>query len=175
MQTVAWLLIEKKSWTEIKKILIEENLFQYDKESSIKKRYGLIKRRFSYITEEWWTFFIASPVKAKFITLYSICRDSLLFTDFLRLIVQDKLKKRNLTLYKSDVTAYLDTLSKQWAEVWKRTDQTKKKVEQVILKILKESDLLIDDKLQLVYIDSDLKEYLMKQEIGSAFISYISG
>lgn len=173
MQTVARLLIEGKSWSEIRKELIDNNLFQYEKESSIRKRYGLVKRRFSYITEEWWIFFVTNPTKAKILTLYTICADSILFLDFLRLTIHEKYKKRNLTLYKSDVTAFLDMLSNQWTEVQEWTIQTKKKIEQVILKILKEAELLVDDKLQSMYIDSDLKKYLMNLEIWPAFISYL--
>lgn len=173
MQTVARLLLDGKSWSEIRKELIYNNLFQYEKESSVKKRYGLIKRRFSYITEEWWSFFVTNSNKAKILTLYTICADSILFLDFLRLTIYEKYRKRNLTLYKSDVTAFLDMLSNQGAEVQHWTLQTKKKVEQVVLKILKESELLVDDKLQSIYIDSDLKKYLMNLEIWPAFISYL--
>lgn len=173
MQSIAELLLLGKTWNEIRKAVLEENLFQYEKVSSAKKRFWLIKRRFSYLPDEWTELLLKDSTNAKILTLYSISRDSLLFLDFLRITLSQKILKKNLVIYKDDVEAYLQLLSDQWTDVEWWTSKTKKKVEQVIMKILKDADIVLDDRISIPYISTEIKSYLIDKELWSVFISYL--
>ena len=128
MQSVAELLFNKKTWSEIRAEVIDNNLFQYNKVSSAQKRFWLIKRRFSYLNNEWYQLLLEDSNQGKIIALYTIARDSLLFFDFLRIALSQKIWKKDLVLYQTDVEAFLQLLWNQWTEVEQRTSKTKTKL-----------------------------------------------
>lgn len=174
MQTTVRLLLEGKTWSESKEEILEHNLYQYEKPSSTRKRLGLIQRRLNFLDWEWYTLFSEDVGNAKILALYTIYRDNNLFESAITKVIWHKIQSRSYELHKNDILQLFGLLKAQDESITARTKQTIAKLSQVILKILKESEVLKNDRLTPIYIPRNIREYLEKKELWVSFISSIS-
>lgn len=174
MQTTVRLLLGGKTWSETKKEITDHNLYQYEKPSSTRKRLWFIQRRLSFLDNEWYKLLAEDVNNAKILTLYTIYRDNNLFESVIEKVVWYKIQSRSYELYKNDILQLFQSLVSHDESVASRTEQTTNKLCQVIIKILKEVELLKDDRLIPLYIPRSIREYLEHKELWILFISSIS-
>lgn len=150
--------------TEIKQKVLEENVFQYEKMSSIKRAFPYILKRVNVLDETLLQLITKESLEtAKIINLYAIMKSDRLFFEFMHEVIQEKLQKNDYLLEKKDVNSYFTAKAEQsdFIESWSET--TIQKLKQVYKKILLETGMLKSLKtgeLNRLIIDEQIKNHL---------------
>lgn len=167
---VAKLKLEGHSDKEIRKMVMEENLFQYKFKSSISRRLTPLIQRVNLLDDKLINMLIDEPLTdGVVINLYAIMKNDKLFFEFMNEVVAEKLRVSESYLEKKDINIFINEKKEQSEDVAKWTDQTIAKIKQVMFKILAESGILEDKKsgkLSRVLIEEELRDYIIS--IGDA-------
>ncbi|MEQ2529581.1 DUF1819 family protein [Bacillaceae bacterium CLA-AA-H227] len=151
--------------SEIKKKVIDENVFEYQVTSSLKRIVPSVIRRGNVLDETLQEWVLNSPLEVgKIINLYAIMKTDKLFFEFMYEVIKDKLDTNNYLLEKKDLNVFFTTKAEQDENMAKWTEQTINKLKQVYMKLLYEAGLLRDKKsgeLNRLLIDQDFKNYLI--------------
>ena len=175
MQITAELMASWMTMTEAKSEVYEKNLYHYEKDAAIARRFPFIWRRLTFLNDgEWLNLFLSDVSNAKILALYTIFEDNNLFALVIDQVVSEKLKDLSPSLYKSDILQLFEKLDPYEPTISQQTVQTRAKICQVILKILKEVGMLNDDRLTNLYIPISISDYLEKKEHGKEFLFIIS-
>ena len=160
--------LKKEGYTdkEIRKMVLEENLFQYKFTSSISRRLTPLMQRINLLDEKLIDRLIEDPLgDGIVINLYSIMKNDRLFFEFMNEVMKEKLKSNNEVLEKKDINIFIETKIEQNEDIASWSDSTVNKIKQVIKKILMEAKVVEDNKTGIVkkIIMSDwIKNYLIK-------------
>jgi Putative inner membrane protein (DUF1819) len=151
---------------EIKKKVIDENVFEYQITSSLKRIVPSVMRRANALDEELQQLVLNSPLEVgKIINLYAIMKTDKLFFEFMNEVVREKLDTNNYLLEKKDLNVFFTAKAEQDEKMAKWSELTLNKLKQVYIKILFEVGLLRDKKsgeLSRVFIDFDIKDHLLR-------------
>lgn len=149
---------------EIKKRVIEENVFEYKFTSSLKRIVPSVIRRATALDEQLQEWILSGQLDVgKIINLYAIMKTDRLFFEFMDEIIREKLEANNYLLEKKDLNVFFVTKAEQDEKMAKWTEQTISKLKQVYMKLLYEAGFLRDKKsgeLSRVLIDEDIKRHL---------------
>lgn len=160
--------LKKEGYTdkEIRKRVLEENLFQYKFTSSISRRLTPLIQRINLLDEKLIDRLIEDPLgDGIVINLYSIMKNDRLFFEFMNEVMREKLKSNNEVLEKKDINIFIETKIEQNEGIASWSDSTVNKIKQVIKKILMEAKVIEDNKNGVVkkIIMSDwIKNYFIK-------------
>ncbi|SDC56335.1 DUF1819 family protein [Geotoga petraea] len=161
------LLNQGLSIDEIKQKVLEENIFNYKKTTSLRRSFTGIKKRLEMIDDELLEIYINSFTKTKKqIIFYLITKNNLILLDFLNEILANKIKTGDYEILQKDFNKYFNYKSEQYPEVAKWTEKTKQKLISVMKKILFEIEIVTDKKytkIQKINLDFVFEEYLEKQ------------
>lgn len=143
MRTTAKLKAEGFEDSEILNRIIGENLFQYPTEKSIRVIVQCCLRRLSYIdallikaiADE-------SSVVAKQICLYAMMKQNRLVWDFMVGVIGEKYRTQNSSYGRIDMNTFFICLQEQdeWVATW--SDNTIKKLKQVLNNLLVENEYI---------------------------------
>ncbi len=143
-RTTAQLLIEGNSKDEVIQKIVDENLFQYPTERSVRKIASACIRRLEALEDDSLVQAIANQPSdvAKQICLYAMMRQYRLVWDFMITVIGEKYRKLDSSFGKADLNAFFMRLQEQddWVAVW--SDSTIIKLKQVLLKLLVENEYL---------------------------------
>lgn len=161
-RTTARLLNEGFSKEETVQKIIDENLYQYPTERSLRKMANCCLRRLESLGDDSLIKMLATyPVdEAKQICLYAMMCQYRLIWDFMITVIGEKYKKFDTSFGKMDLNVFFMQLQEQddWVAAW--TDATIGKLKQVIKKILVENQYLDHadaDHINPVLISFDLE------------------
>lgn len=158
---------------EIKQVVFEENLFQYDKKSSITRAFPSVLRRARLLSDELRKVVIEGSMEnSKLVNLLAITLDDLLFEEFMQEVIREKYHNNDLILEKKDVNVFFTHKAEQSEKVRSFSVATVNKLRQVYFKIFVESGVLSDVKtgeLNRIYLDEHLK-LLLKENDNHEFI-----
>jgi Putative inner membrane protein (DUF1819). len=160
------LKLKKQGFTdaEIKKKVIEENVFEYKFTSSLKRIVPSVIRRANALDESIHDWVLNSPLEVgKVINLYAIMKTDKLFFEFMNEVIREKFDANNYLLEKKDLNVFFVTKAEQDEKMSKWTEQTISKLKQVYMKLLYEAGLLRDKKsgeLSRILLDEDIKRHL---------------
>lgn len=153
---------------DIRYKVLDENIFQYDKLSSVKRALPYILKRVDVLDGTLRKLLIEESFEVgKVINLYAIMKADRLFYEFMQEVVAEKLKKDNYYIDKVDVNFFFATKIEQSATISNWSDSTIAKLKQVFKKILLEVGILESLKtgeLNRLIVDSQVSEHL--QSIG---------
>lgn len=153
---------------DIRYKVLDENIFQYDKLSSVKRALPYILKRVDVLDETLRKLLIEESFEVgKVINLYAIMKADRLFYEFMQEVVAEKLKKDNYYIDKMDVNFFFATKIEQSTTISNWSDSTIAKLKQVFKKILLEVGMLESLKtgeLNRLIVDSQVSEHL--QSIG---------
>lgn len=165
LKIVAKLKKEGLSDKDIRRIVIEENLFQYKFKSSISRRLSPLIKRINTIDDTLIDMLLDDPLdNGAVINLYVIMKNDRLFFEFMNEVIKEKIFNNDLYLDKKDINVFITEKKEQSEIVNKWSDETITKIKQVILKILSESGILEDrktGKLSRLIIQPELKDYII--------------
>ncbi|GCF70080.1 TPA: DUF1819 family protein [Bacillus luti] len=150
---------------EIKKKVVEDNIFEYRTTSSLKRSLPSVIRRANVIDDNLHELLLESPLEvSKIINLYAIMKTDRLFFEFMKEVIQEKLEANNYLLEKKDLNVFFLSKTEQDEKVAKWTELTINKLKQVYIKLLLEAGLLRDKKsgeLNRLLIDEELKRHFI--------------
>ncbi|MEC1759878.1 DUF1819 family protein [Schinkia azotoformans] len=150
---------------EIKKKVIEENVFDYKVTSSLKRIVPSVIRRANALDNQLQEWVLNNPLEeGKIINLYAIMKTDRLFFEFMNEVIREKLEANNYLLEKKDLNVFFISKAEQNEKMAKWTELTVNKLKQVYLKLLYEGGLLKDKKvgeLNRLLFDEDLKHHLI--------------
>lgn len=153
---------------DIRYKVLDENIFQYDKLSSVKRALPYILKRVDVLDGTLRKLLIEESFEVgKVINLYAIMKADRLFYEFMQEVVAEKLKKDNYYIDKVDVNFFFATKIEQSTTISNWSDSTIAKLKQVFKKILLEVGILESLKtgeLNRLIVDSQVSEHL--QSIG---------
>lgn len=164
VKQVAKLKQQGYSDKEIRYKVLEENIFQYEKLSSVKRAMPYILKRVDLLDELLMQLLIDEPYEVgKVINLYAIMKFDRLFYEFMQEVVAEKLNNNDYFLNKVDVNVFFAAKMEQSEFMAGWSDTTVAKLKQVFKKILLNAGLLKDlksNELNRLYIDERVKVHL---------------
>ncbi|MFD3156694.1 DUF1819 family protein [Haloimpatiens sp. FM7330] len=162
---VANLKKEGFSDKEIRKRVLEENLFQYKFKSSISRRLSPLIKRVNSIDDNLINMLLEDPLGyGVIINLYTIMKNDKLFFEFMDEVIREKIEYNYGFIEKKDINVFFTSKAEQSEIVAGWSEQTIAKLKQVIFKILSEAGMIEDvktGKLNKLLIPIELKEYLL--------------
>jgi hypothetical protein len=149
---------------DIKKKVIEENVFEYQVTSSLKRIVPSVIKRANCLDEFLQDMVLSSQLEVgKIINLYAIMKTDRLFFEFMNEVIREKLDGNNYLLEKKDLNIFFTVKAEQNEKIEKWTELTINKLKQVYMKILYEAGIVRDKKsgdLNRLLFDEDIKRHL---------------
>ncbi|WP_281862699.1 DUF1819 family protein [Planomicrobium okeanokoites] len=170
LKQVVKLKQKSMSSEEIRRKVLEENVFQGGKKSSMSRALTSVIRRAEVIDQTIGEKLLEGSLEtSKAINLYSIMKTDLLFYEFMSEVICDKLHNDILLLEKKDINLFFTVKIEQSELVAQWSEVTIKKLKRAYLQVLFESGILKErqgTELNRLVIDEQLKEHL--KYIGDA-------
>ena len=172
-RTTARLLAEGNSKDEVVQKIVDENLFQYPTEKSVRRMATSCLRRLEALEDDSLVQAIATQPSdvAKQICLYAMMRQYRLVWDFMLTVIGEKYIKLDTSFGKIDLNVFFMRLQEQdnWVATW--SDSTITKLKQVLQKLLVDNEYLDStnaDHINPVLISSVLENAIREsgQEIA---------
>ena len=139
--------LEIKDWKETEKYSIENNILQTNSLSSTKRIFREISLRLKSLSNEEQEFFIRSNYVDQSILIWiSICRTYKFLGDFASMIISEKFSSYQLEIEYSDFNYFFEKQQVLHEELRTLKDSTRKKLRQVIFRIMKDLNIISKDK-----------------------------
>ena len=177
MRITAKLMTEGLSDDVVVGRIIEENLFQYPTERSVKKMARVCIERLNAMRDQSLVQAIASQSSeiAKQICLYAIMKYSKLVYEFMVTVIGDKYSSKDYSFGRIDLNVFFMRLQEQDDDVASWSDATIRKIKQVITRMLVETEFIDNtksDHLNPVWLNPILENVLQERgetEVLKAF------
>lgn len=148
MRTTARLMSEGISEAEVIERIVEENLFQYPTEKTIRKMARTCVSRLNALGDTDLVDAIANkPTEtAKQVCLYAMMKKYRLMWDFMITVIGEKYRTQDFSFGKRDINIFFMQLQEQDDYVAGWSESTIKKIREVIIKVLVENEFLDNTK-----------------------------
>ena len=148
MRTTAKLICEGLEDNEIIDRIVEDNLFQYPTEKSIRRMPKACIVKLQGICDIDLVEAVASQSSetAKQICLYAMMKQYRLVWDFMITVIGEKYRMQNFSFSQMDVNAFFMQLQEQDDYVAGWSESTMKKIRQILIRVLAENEYLDDIK-----------------------------
>ena len=148
MRTTAKLICEGLEDNEIIDRIVEDNLFQYPTEKSIRRMAKACIVRLKGICDIDLVEAVASQSSetAKQICLYAMMKQYRLVWDFMITVIGEKYRMQDFSFSKMDVNVFFMQLQEQDDYVAGWSESTMKKIRQILIRVLAENEYLDDIK-----------------------------
>ena len=148
MRTAARLMEEGFSDSDVEERIVKDNLFQYPTEKSIRQMTKTCIRRLHGLQDESLIAAIAAMPEnvAKQICLYAMMKQYRLVWDFMITVIGEKYRMQNFSFSQMDVNVFFMQLQEQDDYVAGWSENTIKKIRQVLIRVLAENEYLDDIK-----------------------------
>ena len=135
--------LENKDWKETERFCIEDNILQINTLSSAKRIFREISLRLKSLNDEEQEFFIRSNYVDQSILIWiSICRTYKFIGDFSSIIISEKFNSFQLEIDYSDFNYFYERQEVLHEGLYSLKDSTRKKLRQVIFKIMKDLNMI---------------------------------
>ena len=139
--------LDNKDWRETEKYSIENNILQTNTLSSSKRIFREISLRLKSLSQQEQEFFIRSNYVDQSILIWiSICRTYKFIGDFSSMIISEKFNSYQLEIEYSDFNYFFEKQQVLHEELRTLKDSTRKKLRQVIFRIMKDLNIISKDK-----------------------------
>lgn len=177
MRTTARLMTEGLSDDEVALRIVEDNLFQYPTERSVKKMARVCIGRLKAMEDDSLVQAVANQASdvAKQICLYAIMKYSRLVYEFMVTVIGAKYSSKDYSFGKIDLNVFFMRLQEQDDDVSSWSDSTIQKIKQVITRMLIENEYIDNtksDHLNPVWLNPVLENTVREKgetEVLSAF------
>ena len=148
MRTTAKLLRESLEEDEVIKRIVDDNLFQYPTEKSIKQMAKTCINRLKALEDEDLIEAVASQPSetAKQICMYAMMKQYRLVWDFMITVIGGKYRMQSFSFGQIDMNAFFMQLQEQDDYVAGWSESTVKKMRQIIIRVLVENEYLDNPK-----------------------------
>ena len=139
--------LENKDWRETEKYSIENNILQTNTLSSTKRIFREISLRLKSLSQQEQEFFIRSNYLDQSILIWiAICRTYKFIGDFASMIISEKLNSYQLELDYNDFNYFYEQQKVFHEELNSLKDSTRKKLRQIIFRIMKDLNMISNTK-----------------------------
>lgn len=150
---------------DIKKEIIDNNLFGLPNENRARRTFGYLKKRASSLdTEAVELFFNSDLSTQKLINLIAVIRSSRIFFEFINEVYREKIRLGIEYIEKTDANIFFRNKEIQSDDIAEWTDVTKKRISNSFTTLMTEANLLtLRDKKKYVtppVLDTELEKYL---------------
>ena len=144
MRTTARLMCEGLEDNEVIERIVEENLFQYPTEKSIRQMAKVCISRLKGMGDEELIEAVVSQSSetAKQICMYAMMKQYRLVWDFMITVIGEKYRMQNFSFSQMDVNVFFMQLQEQDDYVAGWSESTVKKIRQILIRMLAENDYL---------------------------------
>lgn len=144
MRTTARLMREGLEDNEVIERIVEENLFQYPTEKSIRQMAKACIARLKGMGDEDLIEAVVSQSSetAKQICMYAMMKQYRLVWDFMITVIGEKYRMQNFSFSQMDVNVFFMQLQEQDDYVAGWSESTVKKIRQILIRMLAENDYL---------------------------------
>ena len=177
MRTTAKLIQEGLDDKDIIKRIVTENLFQYPTEKSIRQMAKACVERLKGMGDEALIEAVASQSSdtAKQICLYAMMKQYRLVWDFMITVIGEKYRLQDFSFGQMDVNVFFMRLQEQDDYVAGWSENTVKKLRQILIRILKENDYLDtikSDHINLVWLNPILENAIKNNNDDRALTAF---
>ena len=169
--TVAELFLKKKDWKEVSKIATEENILQYRTVSSLKRTLSEIVSRLKLLSDDAINLLVNGYREEQLQILWlAVCLRYPFIYEFSIEVIREKYRCMQYKIEQFDFDAFFNSKINYHESLEEITETTRKKLKQVLFKMMKESEIVDkDDNVQaallsdrVINVISNMKhEYLM--------------
>lgn len=144
MRTTAKLLSDGFNDKEVVERIVEENLFQYPTEKSVRRMANTCVKRLHEMNDDSLIQAIATQPTdvAKQICLYAMMKQSRLVWEFMLTVIAEKYRLKDSSFGKIDLNTYFMRLQEQDDTVASWSDTTITKLKQILARVLVETEYL---------------------------------
>lgn len=144
MRTTAKLMREGLNDEEIINQIVEDNLFQYPTEKSIRQMAKVCVNRLKAMGDEDLIEAVASQSSetAKQVCMYAMMKQYRLVWDFMITVIGEKYRMQNFSFSQMDVNVFFMQLQEQDDYVAGWSETTVKKIRQILIRVLAENEYL---------------------------------
>ncbi len=179
MRTTAKLMCRGLEEDKIIDEIVTENLFQYPTEKSIRQMARTCITRLNCLEDVGLVFAIAnqSSETSKQICLYAMMKQYRLVWDFMVTVIGEKYRVQNFSFGHKDINVFIMQLQEQDDYVAGWSDQTVKKIRQVLIKMLVENDYLDNtksDHINPVWLSPVLENAIKEKNDDKVLIAFNS-
>jgi len=150
---------------EIRKKVIEENIFQFTNKGRINRALPSVMKRANVIDDTLGTLMMDGSVEvSKVINLYAIMKTDQLFYEFMNEVIKEKFRNNDYIIEKKDINLFFTAKSEQSSKVASWSDINLEKLKRAYMQVLFESGMLRNRRskeLNRLIIDDRIKEYLI--------------
>lgn len=162
MRIIAKLVIENKTDEEILNEVVQDNLFQYPTEKSLREITRTCLSRLRIFDDNRAAEIIATGnvQTAKQACLFAMMEQNRLVWDFMVGVIGEKYRTRDFYFSMTDLNSYFTRLQEQNDDIASWSDSSIKKCKQVLMRLLIENEYLESRKatqLNSIYLDSYFK------------------
>lgn len=151
---------------EMRAKVIDENIFQANKISSVKRSLTYLIQRVNVLDETLLEMIVEADIQtAKVVNLYAIMKSDALFNEFMMEVVQEKLKETGNTLDKKDVNVFFRHKAEQSDFIHKLAESSANRLKSQFIRLLIEVGLMKSRNtgvLERIFIDEQVIDYLTK-------------
>lgn len=149
---------------EIRKKVVEENVFQFTNKGRINRTLPSVMRRAEVIDHVLAQLMTEGSIEmSKVINLYAIMKTDLLFYEFMDEVISEKLQNNDSVIEKKDINLFFTAKSEQSEKVANWSDINIEKLKRSYMQVLFESGMLRDRRskeLNRLIIDEQIKGHL---------------
>lgn len=147
MRTTAKLMREGLEEKEIIDRIVDDNLFQYPTEKSIRQMAKACVKRLKGMGDDLIEAVVSQPSEtAKQICMYAMMKQYRLVWDFMITVIGEKYRMQNFAFSQMDINVFFMQLQEQDDYVAGWSESTMKKIRQILIHVLAENEYLDDIK-----------------------------
>lgn len=165
---VAEIYLEKKDWNLVRDKVLKNNILQARTESSLKKITRYVISRLMLLTADQLKLLInGSRQEQNFLLWLGVCKRHEFIKDFAVEIIREKYLRLNYELTQQDYDIFYEHKSEWHPELEKLSEETKKKLRQVLFRITREAELVTSEGMIVpVFFTEDLTKVIIKDSVS---------
>ena len=173
-RTIARFLVAGESIESLRKRNQAENIVMHKKAWSLKRTSSPIFRRLSIMSPAAQQMLAEGDLEAaKILLLIAVAKTDRLVRDFLSHVYADKLAIKSDKILKSEVEKYFESVFEVEPALRNRSEQTKVKLKQQLMKIIAEAGLVQRQSPNFLITRPNLSNKLMNQLVADGDTEYI--
>lgn len=161
---VAEAYLQLKNWEKVKELVLAENTIQSKTNASLVRFNREIVSRLQLLTDEQIKLLVdGSFGERKLILWVAICRKHKFINDFAIEVVREKFLQLNYKITYKDFDIFFNKKSEWHDELDQLTDSSRNKLRQVLFRMLREADILLEnDEINRVHLTSKFIETMKR-------------
>ena len=153
---IAETYLRLRNWEKVKEIVLTENTIQSKTNASLVRFNSEIISRLQLLTDDQIKLLVQGSLgERKLILWVAICRKHKFINDFAIEVIREKFLQLNFKVTYKDFDVFFNQKSEWHDELDQLTDSSKNKLRQVLFRMLREADILLDnDEINRVHLTS---------------------